>query len=248
MTGGAPSLQGPVQRLVTDFLELSATGIHDRLGDVAGVAVSTAEGRRPRTLAASTTLAADVDRIQFRIGVGPCLAALTSGVALHAPDLAGDDRWGDYGPQAAARGAASCYSVPVLVGDTCVAVFKVYASEVDAITPDQRATADLVAKEVSGGFALAMHLGRQASDLDDLTALLAHRRVIDLALGILMERGRVPADAAFGLLTQQSQSSNVKVHELAADVVRSIPGTSSDDLVPPYSPRDEPDAAGAVVR
>ncbi|WP_134768708.1 GAF and ANTAR domain-containing protein [Nocardioides sp. 1609] len=247
MTGGAASLQDPVDRLVSDFLESSAAGIHDRLGDVAGVAVSTAEGRRPRTLGASTTLAADVDRIQFRIGHGPCLAALTTGAALHVPDLGGDDRWGDYGPQAAARGAASCYSVPVFVGDACVAVFKVYAAETDGIDPDQRATADLVAKEVSGGFALAMHLGRQAADLDDLTALLTHRRVIDLALGILMERVKVPADAAFGMLTTQSQSSNVKVHELAADVVRSIPGTSSDDLVPPYSPRDEAGAAGAVV-
>ncbi len=234
------SLQGRADALVADFLDSTSAAIHARLGDVAGVAVSTGRGDAARTLGASTPLAHDVDAIQFEVGAGPCLEALRVGAIQDVPDLAADDRWGEYGPRAAARGAASCVSVPVFVHSEPVAVFKAYSNRRGGLDAAQRETAELVAKEISGGFGLAMHISSQAAELDDMTALLTHRRVIDLALGILMERAQVPADAAFGVLRSQSQHRNVKVYEVAADVVGSIPGVSVKDLVPPFSPRDQP--------
>jgi GAF domain-containing protein len=230
------TMTGRADGLVAEFLDSSAWGIHQRLGSVAGVAVTTAEGDRPRTFGASTVLAAEVDQIQFEVGVGPCLEALREGTPLYVPDLADDDRWGEYGPRAAQRGAASCVSVPVVVRGETVAVFKVYAAQRDGLSAGQRRTAALTAQEIAGGFALAVHVTSQAAELDDLTALMAHRRVIDLALGICMQRVQVPAETAFGLLRQQSQHRNVKLHEVAAEVVSSIPGTSADDLVPHFNP------------
>ena len=223
--------------MVAEFLNSSALTIHHRLGDVAGIAVSTREGRTPRTLGASTELAADVDRIQFDVGVGPCLAALDSGELLYVSDLATDPRWGEYGLRAAQRGARSCLSVPMLLHGEAVAVFKVYSAEQDGLDQPQRDTAAAIAQELTGGVGLAAHLTSRAADLDDMTQLMTHRRVIDLALGITMERAQVPAEAAFGLLRTRSQHSNRKLHEVASEVVFSIPGTGVDDLVPHFNPQ-----------
>ena len=234
------SMQSRAHALVADYLDDSAAHIHDRLGEVAGVAVSTADQSVPVTLGASTPLAAEVDLIQFDVGIGPCLEALRTGQTFYVPDLANDARWRDYGPKAAARGARSCLSMPVLADSGVVAVFKVYAGTVDGLTEDQRSTAELVAKEISGGYSLAVHLSRQAAELDDMTALLTHRRVIDLALGIMMERAHVPAEQAFSLLRTQSQRSNVKLHDVALTIVSTVPGTDAADLIPHFSPRDVP--------
>ncbi|MFY0406983.1 GAF and ANTAR domain-containing protein [Solicola sp. PLA-1-18] len=225
-----------VNELVTDFLESTASSTHRRLGDVAGVAVSTVDRSAPITLGASTPLAAEVDRIQFDIGTGPCLNALRTGEGMYVPDLAADDRWGEYGPRAAERGAAACISVPVAVDGRTVAVFKVYAHEVDGLDERQRTIADAVGQEVAGGFALAQHLTRQADEIGDLTALIASRRAIDLAIGISMARAGVGAEEAFALLRTQSQHSNVKLRDVAAQVVLSVPGTHEGDLEAPFDP------------
>ena len=222
--------------LVGEFLDATASSIHQRLGDVAGVAVTTVVSEALMTLGASSDLAADVDAIQFDVGQGPCLSTLRTGRGFFVADLATDDRWGEYGARAADRGAACCISVPIIVGGGTVAVFKVYGSEPDALSAAQRKLATSVGQEIAGGFALAVHMTRLAAELDDMTAMIVHRRVIDLALGISMQRGQVDAPTAFTALRIESQHRNVKLHEVAAEVVASISGSTAEDLVPPYNP------------
>ena len=99
--------------MVEGFLHDASTRTHARLGEVAGVGITTAvAGGEPLTAGASTDLADEVDRVQYAIGQGPCLDALREGVETYVPDLGQDDRWGRYGPEAAARGARSSHSAP----------------------------------------------------------------------------------------------------------------------------------------
>ena len=58
---------------------------------------------------------------------------------------------------------------------------------------------------------------RQAVD-NALQGAFAHRAVIEQAKGIIMAARDVDADAAFGLLTAQSQHMNTKLHAVAADL------------------------------
>lgn len=213
--------------LLVDYLEDLAERTAARLGDVAGVAVTFGLGTAPLTIGSSSELALEVDLLQYSIGSGPCLHALTAGEGIYVPDLAADDRWGTYGPQAAARGAACCLSVPVPVGDRPAAVLKVYDRRVDGIRDDQRETAERVALDVAGGIGLALHLVRQARELDDRAAAMDRRRRIDLALGMLMERNGSTADAAFDLLRRYSQNFNVRLHAAAEQVVTAADPTRS---------------------
>ncbi|WP_167736751.1 GAF and ANTAR domain-containing protein [Nocardioides sp. 1609] len=225
-----------VRTLLAEYVTSSAVSIHARLGDVAGVAVSGVDHTGRRAIGTSTALAATIDRIQASIGVGPTFTALEEGRTLHVPDLAAERRWGGYGVVAAEHGAASCIAVPVLAGQRPVAVLEAYASRTGGFGDVQRATAALVARELARAVPIAMDLARHAAVLDDMTALMVNRRVIDLALGILMERAQVTAATAFALLRTQSQRHNVKVHEMARHVIASIPGAAGDDAIPVVAP------------
>ena len=205
--------------LLVDYLEDLAERTAAQLGDVGGVAVTFGLDTAPLTVGSSSELALDVDLLQYAIGTGPCLHALQSGEGLYVPDLGADDRWGDYGPRAAALGAACCLSVPVQVDDRPAAVLKVYDRRVDGVSAFQRELVERTALDVAGGIGLALHLVRQARELDDRAAAMDRRRRIDLALGMLMERNSSTADAAFDLLRRYSQNFNIRLHAAAVQVV-----------------------------
>jgi AmiR/NasT family two-component response regulator len=59
---------------------------------------------------------------------------------------------------------------------------------------------------------------------EDLHATLASRSVIDQAVGIVMAQQRCPAPEAFALLSRASQNRNIKLHDLAAEIVTTVGG------------------------
>lgn len=221
--------------LLEDYLASVAQRTSEQLGDVAGVAVTMGLVTTPVTIGASSQLALEVDLIQYDIGIGPCLNALRENVTMYVPDLGADLRWGDYGPLAAARGAACCLSVPVRVDGTPAAVLKVYTGTVDGLDAGQQALATQTAADIAGGVALALHLTRHALELDDRAAAMDRRRRIDLALGMLMERNSSSADAAFDLLRRYSQHYNVPLHQAAAQVVQ-VHDDSATTATAPFRP------------
>lgn len=232
--------------LLADYLTDVSRRTAERLGTVVGVAVTLAVDSEPWTVGASSALALEVDLLQYEIGTGPCLLALHQGVLSYVPDLAADQRWGDYGPRAADRGVASCLSVPVLVAGQPAAVLKVYSSEVDGLSADQQAVARTAAVEVSGGVGLAASLQEHAQLLDDREAAMHSRRVIDLALGVLMERTQCDAAQAFASLRTVSQHANVKLASAAQQVLTSLPGVGEDDTRAPFRRRGERPRDGSV--
>jgi hypothetical protein len=121
-----------------------------------------------------------------------------------------------------------------------VAVLKVYSAAVDGLDPDQQAAATSAASDVAGGIGLAMHLTSQARALDDRESAMDTRRTIDLALGILMERNRTDAAEAFTLLKNFSQHSNVKLTEIARQIVATVPQAADGDLKSPFNPPTPP--------
>jgi GAF domain-containing protein len=213
---GVPSSQ--VLVLVEDYLTDVTERAHERLGDVVGVALTTAvQGGDPVTTGASTTQVAEIDAVQYSIGVGPCLQALRGEGGQYVPDLAHDERWGDYGPAAAGLGARSCVSIPVLdTDDRVLGVLKVYAAVVDGLSTEQRELARDVALALSGGLGLASALVRTANELEDRIEAMDRRRTIDLATGVLMGRTGLSAEVAFDALRRESQNTNTKLRDLAA--------------------------------
>ncbi|RKT79780.1 GAF domain-containing protein [Terracoccus luteus] len=190
---------------------------------ILGVAVTMGLDGIPSTVGSSTGAAREIDEVQYEIGQGPCLHGLRTGEGRYVPDLGHDDRWGPYGPEAARRGARSCLSMPVLDdGDRPVAVVKVYATEVDGLDDEQRGIGSRLAHEIAGSIGLAHALAGAASELDTRIEVMNTRRVIDLALGVVMHRDGVGPDDAFARLRRDSQDYNVKLRDVARALVYGI--------------------------
>jgi hypothetical protein len=222
--------------MLSDYMDDLAVSAHEHLGDVAGVAVTVIVDGAPFTIGSSTRLALDVDQIQYEVGLGPCLTALREGIGCYVADLESDPRWGEYGPRAAARGAASCACVPVVVHDRSTAVLKVYSSKVDGLTAHQQRAASAFAGEVAGAIGLAHSLSQQVGETEDppapspvagSSALSASGRAIDIAVGVLMERNGCGPAEALELLRRNAHSADTAVGDAARAVLAAVPGVDA---------------------
>ena len=91
--------------------------------------------------------------------------------------------------------------------------------------PGHSGRADVaVGQEVAAWVALAVGnadmIARSVDDLAGMRAAMASRAVIEQAKGILMERHKLTEDQAFTELTRASQNTNIKLREVADELVR----------------------------
>lgn len=174
-------------------------------------------GNRLTAIAASDSEALRFERLQTQIGEGPALDAALSGVVVPVDDFARETRWTAFVPRALAAGVRSVLSLPI--GSDSGAVLSLYAEQPVAFGPDAEARARSFVTHVRLVLgALRMH-EQDGALVDQLRAGLESRTVIGQAQGILMERERVTAHEAFAILRTASQYRNVKLREIAAQVV-----------------------------
>jgi len=89
------------------------------------------------------------------------------------------------------------------------------------------------ARHASCALTLALRMASCADLNDQLKSSLASRAVIDQAVCVIMATERCPQDRAFALLRSVSQNTNVKLRDLAADIVTNAGG--EPPLPPPHS-------------
>ncbi len=183
------------------------------------------EGSGLVTRAATGDLAVTCDRIQYEEGEGPCLdAALHEGL-VHTRDKASDDRWPRFSrrvsEEAGAGGMLSCQiSVGDVKGSRALGGLNMYATRPDAYSDADQLLATLYAAHA----AVIIDAARREVQLREA---MASRDVIGQAKGILMAQDGVTADDAFSQLRLASQRLNVKLRDLASEVVSRRQGEAS---------------------
>ncbi|GAA2992357.1 GAF and ANTAR domain-containing protein [Streptosporangium longisporum] len=190
-------------------------------GSMCGLTVVRDE--RAVTLSTSDALTLAVDQIQYRTGEGPCLDTLASGQVNHIADTSAEPRWRSFCTEAFAHGVRSCLALPLMAPGGQVGGYNLYNTHPGAFK-DVQARMGLYAGTAAGAVALSLRLADQSKLNADLRATLASRSVIDQAVGIVMAQQRCPAEDAFALLSRASQNRNLKVHDLAAEIVATVGG------------------------
>jgi AmiR/NasT family two-component response regulator len=172
------------------------------------------------TVAATDDLAEATDRLQDKLGEGPCLTALAGPGASLANDLATERRW----PAFAARADAELDVRAVLSLRLCIDVddlettgagLNIYSTTRGGYTPDSVVVGTLLAAHASTAL-VASHNRHHREHLEEA---LRTNREIGMAIGILMDQRKATRDAAFNLLRTASQRSNRKLRSIAAEVV-----------------------------
>ena len=184
----------------------------------ASVTRGTAE--RFSTMAASGQVAVEADLLQYRLGTGPCVDAVINDAVFTSRDLALDDRWSQFGPQAARDfGTRSVLSMRLVMdGDEDLnAGLNIYADHVDAFDDEAYLLATLLATHaaVAVGLVVEREQSRQLRDALDSS------REIGIAMGVLMATSKVTREQAFDLLRIASQNTNRKVRDIATVVADS---------------------------
>jgi GAF domain-containing protein len=181
------------------------------------------------TVASSDTRASQVDEIQYGHDHGPCLHTLGTGEVVVVDDLAQDDRWDGYQLPALGHGVRSSLSLPLRADGEVIGALNIYASTPRAFGPAEQLVAGRFADEASRALALAVRMAERSEMSAHLQSALASRAVIDQALGIIMGQHRCTADEAFEVLRSISQNRNVKLRDIAAEMVTAVSGQPPSD-------------------
>jgi len=175
--------------------------------DYAAITLVTRSGR-VTTPAASDTLIEAVEDLQNQTNQGPCLSTAREHVTIRVNDLATDGRWPLFASRAAGMGVRSMLSFQLFVRAENLGALNLYAREPDVFDDYDEDTGLLFASHAAVALVGAQH--QQNSD-----RALVERDTIGQAKGILMERHKLDAAAAFGVLVRASQESNRKLSEAA---------------------------------
>ncbi|MFL6157748.1 MAG: GAF and ANTAR domain-containing protein [Marmoricola sp.] len=157
---------------------------------------------------------ASVDRIQYELKEGPLLTGIWDEDVISVPDLTTEHRWPAWTRRTVAEtGVRSMLCFRMYAGRSRVGALSVYSSRPHAFN----------GVDVEAGISFAAHTAvaievAQQDEHKDLA--MDSRSLIGQATGIVMERYEIDAVRAFATLRRISQHSNVKIHEVAAELIR----------------------------
>jgi GAF domain-containing protein len=195
-----PALQAIVSTAVTTLSSAQHAGL---ITVSRGALVPQATTGRPPQL---------LDQLQQKLNDGPCINAAEQQILIRIDDMHGESRWPDFAAEAESVGVCSMLCVPLQVHEQCLGTLSLYSERVTAFDGhDERVT---VLFATLAAIALA-----EAQRTSQLHTALANRDVIGQAKGILMERRRMTAEAAFRRLSLASQNVNMKLTSVARHLV-----------------------------
>jgi len=178
-------------------------------------------GGRIETMAGTDQLVWDLDAAQYELDEGPCVQAIREQRVVVVDHARHDQRWPRFTPIAAKRGVRSQLAVQLFVEDERLGGLNLYSTSSDEVAEDAVRSAELFATHA------AIALGHARHD-DQLNQALTSRKAIGQALGILMERYQLDEDRAFQFMVRVSSTGNVKLRDVAQEIV-----TSTDDRYHP---------------
>ena len=161
--------------------------------------------------ASTSDLPREIDALQERIKEGPCLDAVWEHEVVRVDDVGADDRWPQFARQASELGVGSMMCFQLFVQGDQLGGMNLYARRPGAFDDECQEIGLMFAAHAAVAVAGAEHE-------EHLRAGMTNRDVIGQAKGILMERHKLTADQAFGVLARVSQELNRKLVDIAREV------------------------------
>lgn len=214
-------------------IRLGDGSLSDVLHQLVGVAQDAVEGadevsttlvraNKPFTAASTGPLALTANELQYDRGHGPCIEAGQSGTVLLVQDMRTETRWPDYAAAAVPHGVLSSLSVPLPLQTEIVGALDCYARTPAAFGEDQVRRAVELAGHVAVAVANIFTYTEAATRASQMEAAMASRSVIEQAKGIIMAQNHCDPESAFRILSRASQGRNIKLRDIAADLVARI--------------------------
>lgn len=174
---------------------------------------------RVEPVAATSALAQECDALAYELEEGPCLEAVWDNGAHLTNDTSTETRWPRWAPRVAERGIGSVLGLHLATSTETLGALTLYAEAKGAFDPD----------DVDLALIYALHAANAMSSarlVEGLQIAVKSRHLIGIAQGILMQNYSIDIDQAFEVLRRYSSHTNIKLREVAEQVIerRDLPG------------------------
>jgi GAF domain-containing protein len=169
--------------------------------------------REVQTIAATSPLPRSVDQAQYETGQGPCLSSLYEGQTVRLSDMRSEPRWPEFAARASKLGVGSMLAAQLYVEGDNLGALNLHSRQLDAFSNESEQVALMFAAHAAVAFA-----GAKAEE--QMQTAVDSRDIIGQAKGILIERYKIGSHEAFRLLVVASQTTNIKLYDVAEYLVR----------------------------
>ncbi len=219
---------------LSDYLERVVHAVRRHVEGCDEVGVTILSGDRPHTAAYTTVQTLEIDAAQYALDEGPCLDAARHRRENRVDDVCVDDgHWPRFTEQVSQEGMRALLALPLVSGDQCVGALNLYGWRVGAFRDLDVTLVRVAAQRCADAVVSLTALDGMRRLAGQLEQAMASRAVIEQAKGIVMAMRGLSEDEAFEVLRRSSQDRNIKVRELAQQVVRDVverraPGDGGD--------------------
>jgi GAF domain-containing protein len=190
-----------------------------------------------RTVACSDEQALPLDHQQYVSGRGPCLEAAWKGTPLRA--VIGDEhkRWPEFAEAAQHAGIRASLSVPLVIAGVdgeqeLAGSLNIYSHTATAFDSFDAELMRLYSVAAGQAISNAMRWQKARETVTQLETGLHSRSDIDMAKGALIALHGCDPDAAFNRLVDESQRRNIKLRDVAREMLAGLQTAPN----PPHTP------------
>src|ERR1035438_1498901 len=182
------------------------------------------EADQPSTITATHDKTRELDRRQYLLHDGPCLDAARRQQVNRWNHQEAEQRWPEFTALAQEMGLCSYLSAGLGLAGRKLGALNLSSHDSDGFS---QLDEDLVSLLTVPAAAAIVAVSRYCTARDLAAQLeygLRSRAVIDQAVGIVMAESRCGADQAFATLTRASNNRNLKLRDLATEIVTRVGG------------------------
>lgn len=220
---------------VVEFMTMLAHRVVELLGArEAGVVLADERGLL-RSVASTHESAHLLDLFELQNQEGPCLDCYRSGEAILNHSLAGaDNPWPRFAEEARRLGFTTVHALPMRLRGEVIGAVNIFASNATPLTPSEIEVGQALADVATVGLLQERSI-REARLLNEqLQSALNSRIVIEQAKGMVGERLDLDMAQAFTTLRGHARNHNVRLADLANDIIAgSVNASTLDRPRPP---------------
>jgi GAF domain-containing protein len=188
-----------------------------------------------RVMASSSETMRVLELFEIQNQEGPCLDCVRTGQPVVNQDLAAvNGRWPRFVVEAMAAGFHSVHAVPMRLRGSVIGALNLFSVQSGGL-----AEADVEAAQAMADVAtIAVLQHRAALEAQVVNEQLSHalnsRIVIEQAKGMVAERESLNMELAFAVLRNHARNHNLRLVDLARDIIGSGVAVSSLDRIPAH--------------
>lgn len=214
----------------TRAVELLARAAKETIPAVLGVGITVAEDGGLRSTGSTDSVVSKLDTLQYNIGEGPCLTAVSTARTIRIDDITAEDRWPQWASAASEFPVRSTLSMPLIYAGRTIGAIKVYSPDIRGLSQETESSLARFAVPAAALLATAQIPEAPARVSAALKEGLKRRDTIGFAKGILMERHRIGPDAALAEMLETCRQQRLTLHRTAEEIITDAQKTGTGGI------------------